>query len=241
MESHKYSTAPAHAAYLRQRRLRHNQLVKDLQELKQTHFKLYNTLLDKLVSENIQSVEALKALFLPEEIAKQIAETEKRLEGDIKASTQLLASIQLEFETESVKNLTSETEETLLPQSQNLEKAISELNQEIGGINNILEHDNQLKAKFAELAEALQLQKKEHAKWAKLSDLIGSADGKKFRRFAQGLTLARLTEFSGMSSLFSSASPFIPAESPFSGTMRNKTSRGIINRDIPILKGYENF
>ena len=38
------------------------------------------------------------------------------------------------------------------------------------------------------LKKRLFKQKKEFAKWQKLHELIGSADGKKFKVFAQGLT-----------------------------------------------------
>ncbi|MGY0041506.1 SbcC/MukB-like Walker B domain-containing protein [Pedobacter sp. NJ-S-72] len=40
----------------------------------------------------------------------------------------------------------------------------------------------------------IENQQKDADRFQKLSALIGSADGKKFSRFAQGLTLARLTE-----------------------------------------------
>ena len=46
--------------------------------------------------------------------------------------------------------------------------------------------------KQQELAEAIAKQRKEFAKWEKLHALIGSADGKKFRVFAQGLTFETL-------------------------------------------------
>jgi len=40
----------------------------------------------------------------------------------------------------------------------------------------------------------MDIQQKEYKRWAKLKDIIGSADGKVFRAFAQGLTLKKLTE-----------------------------------------------
>ncbi len=39
-----------------------------------------------------------------------------------------------------------------------------------------------------ERAEAIEAQKRECARWDRLHELIGSADGKKYRNFAQGLT-----------------------------------------------------
>ena len=45
---------------------------------------------------------------------------------------------------------------------------------------------------FAELGTKVTIQRRETLRWKTLHDLIGSNDGTKFSRFAQGLTLARL-------------------------------------------------
>ncbi|RLB66442.1 MAG: chromosome segregation protein SMC, partial [Deltaproteobacteria bacterium] len=46
----------------------------------------------------------------------------------------------------------------------------------------------QARAKIKEKQAVIEAQKRECHKWEKLHSLIGSADGKKFRNFAQGLT-----------------------------------------------------
>ena len=52
------------------------------------------------------------------------------------------------------------------------------------------EQTNQLR--FAELGTKVAAQRRETLRWKTLHDLIGSSDGTRFSRFAQGLTLARL-------------------------------------------------
>jgi len=53
--------------------------------------------------------------------------------------------------------------------------------------------DNELRRKRqTELVAALEKQRRECARWDSLHELIGSADGKKFRNFAQGLTFERM-------------------------------------------------
>ncbi len=47
-------------------------------------------------------------------------------------------------------------------------------------------------AEFAELGTKMAAQRRETLRWKSLHELIGSADGTRFSRFAQGLTLARL-------------------------------------------------
>ncbi|MEO0777510.1 MAG: AAA family ATPase [Bacteroidota bacterium] len=59
-----------------------------------------------------------------------------------------------------------------------------------------LERDLEQQQALAEEAQALQTQyeaqEREYRRWAALNELIGAADGKKFRIFAQGLTLQKL-------------------------------------------------
>lgn len=62
------------------------------------------------------------------------------------------------------------------------------LQQEVGGIQQILLDNTNLRLKQQERAIAIDAQKYECIRWDNLHELIGSADGKKFRNFAQGLT-----------------------------------------------------
>ncbi len=62
------------------------------------------------------------------------------------------------------------------------------LGQEIGAIKQKLADNINAKQHLKEKIELIDAQKKECARWDALHSLIGSADGKKFRNFAQGLT-----------------------------------------------------
>jgi DNA repair protein SbcC/Rad50 len=64
----------------------------------------------------------------------------------------------------------------------------SELQQEIGGIRQKLKDNESLKQQQQERAQAIDAQRREFSRWDLLHELIGSADGKKYRNFAQGLT-----------------------------------------------------
>jgi exonuclease SbcC len=64
---------------------------------------------------------------------------------------------------------------------------------EIGGITKSLTENEELKAKQSESIKIIAAQKTECARWDDLHQLIGSADGKKFRNFAQGLTFEMMT------------------------------------------------
>ncbi len=66
--------------------------------------------------------------------------------------------------------------------------------EKIGEIRRELKQNEAAQQTAKDLAQRIQHQQKEHARWAKLKDIIGSADGKEFRVFAQGLTLKRVTQ-----------------------------------------------
>nr|WP_275888867.1 AAA family ATPase [Desulfoprunum benzoelyticum] len=64
----------------------------------------------------------------------------------------------------------------------------TELQQEIGGIRRKLKDNEELKERQAQRAIAVAAQRREWERWDRLHQLIGAADGKKYRNFAQGLT-----------------------------------------------------
>jgi len=64
--------------------------------------------------------------------------------------------------------------------------------QKIGSIKQKLLEQKERAVQAAELEAQLTARQKDVRRWGALNDLIGNADGKKFRVFAQGLTLAQL-------------------------------------------------
>ena len=75
--------------------------------------------------------------------------------------------------------------ETLVAEQRNLQ-------QEIGGINRKLADNDTARKEQREQAQAVDAQKVECGRWDLLHDIIGSADGKKYRNYAQGLTFELL-------------------------------------------------
>lgn len=73
-----------------------------------------------------------------------------------------------------------------------LEKAIEESSRMIGMIEEKISNDDKSREKLRELAGRIEAQERETEGWVKLRALIGSADGKVYRRFVQGLTLEKL-------------------------------------------------
>ena len=169
-------------------------LAKDLEQLQENYKKILLSLNEQLSAENIESVEVLQQRFLPQNEADRIELQQRQSEKRQTELQRSLWDIEAELNHETAKELTSETAATLLENTKELELNITQLNQEIGRIKEVLKADEQRKEQYREIASDIEKQQKEYDRWNKLCLLIGSENGKKFSRFAQGLTLARLTE-----------------------------------------------
>ncbi len=173
-------------------KLKENQ--KSLQRKKEEDNASSGALTSKLKTSGIDSIKELRTHILRDEVAADIEILQKRITSDINATDGILKNIIEEYQNETEKKITNETEEALVLISNEAEQKITLLNQTIGEQKTILKHDLEASARFRAIALQIELQQKEFNRWNQLCILIGSADGKKFSRFAQGLTLARLTE-----------------------------------------------
>lgn len=89
---------------------------------------------------------------------------------------------------EMARSLTTATLPEIENEKAKLEADRSALRERLGVINQKLADGQKTQARRRELRERLEAQSRECLRWDRLHELIGSADGKKFRNFAQGLT-----------------------------------------------------
>lgn len=89
---------------------------------------------------------------------------------------------------EVAKKLTDKTLDVLEPQFKDLEDNLKQLRDFMAGLKQKLTENTVAKERIKEKQASIDAQKKECRRWEKLHGLIGSADGKKYRNFAQGLT-----------------------------------------------------
>ncbi len=90
--------------------------------------------------------------------------------------------------TEMARKVTDKSLEELEPQFKEYEESLKELRDIIAGLKHKLSENTAAKERIKEKQTAIEAQKKECHRWENLHELIGSADGKKYRNFAQGLT-----------------------------------------------------
>jgi len=96
---------------------------------------------------------------------------------------------------ELMKNFTIKSENELKNILSLCEADIANVQQEIGAIKTRLNEDEQARRGHQEMMENIEVQTKELTRWSNLHELIGSADGKKYRNFAQGLTFETMVSY----------------------------------------------
>ena len=137
-------------------------------------------------------IEYLSACMNEEE-RERLAEQEKAM---IRERTELDARMMdksAALAAEREKHLTDQPLETLKESIGTCESGLKQTRLEIGGIIKSLSENDKLRVKQQERIKNIDAQKTEYARWDALHELIGSADGKKFRNFAQGLTFEMMT------------------------------------------------
>ena len=125
---------------------------------------------------------------LPHEERESLSSRAKELDN---AETELKAKQkdrETRLTTEIAKKLTDKTLEELKPQFKEHEESLKELRDAVAGLKHKLSENTAAKERIKEKQSAIEAQKNECHRWEKLHGLIGSADGKKYRNFAQGLT-----------------------------------------------------
>ncbi|MFP4164184.1 MAG: AAA family ATPase [Chitinispirillaceae bacterium] len=131
--------------------------------------------------------EFVEAMLTPEE-RERLASEAKKLDDrqtDLKGRQREHES---DLAEELDRKITDKTLEELEPQLEELEGNLKQLRDSIAALNHRLAENEGAKKRINEKQAAIEAQKKECLRWEKLHSLIGSADGKKYRNFAQGLT-----------------------------------------------------
>ena len=124
--------------------------------------------------------------------AEELNQQDQQLNQRLSISRHDLGNEQMRRASLEQEARTTQAEEELQAQLEQLRLQQDELSQQLGGVQVQLEKDAELRQNQRTLTDQIEKQQQEHCRWASLSELIGSADGTKFSRFAQSLTLAHL-------------------------------------------------
>ena len=157
--------------------------------------KIENTLQASLKNLPFTSLDELEnAIQSPEEI-KILEDKLQQFNNEILKSKQSIADNKkvLDALIETTKSYPEL--ENILNEISIFNQKISEKNQLFGANKERLTKDKKAKENSLSILQSIDKQQVEYNRWKALSDLIGAADGKKFRIFAQTLTLRQLVEF----------------------------------------------
>ncbi len=221
---------------------RHSQFLKDRTNEEQNAAQYVLELAEKIKEQGFEHIDSVIAAFIDEHEAQQIAAQENELKQNIHTGSEALQSASRELESEQMKNLTVEMEENIEAQISEAENLISGINQQVGSISARIQADKAQKVRFADIMAQVELKKTETERWDNLSRLIGSADGTKFRKFAQGLTLERLTELANrhLEKLNDRYTIFKPAEKDMELQIMDAYQADVA-RPVNTLSGGESF
>ncbi len=152
----------------------------------------YQKLEDAAVKAGFTGAAALREALLPPAEAAAIEANKTELERKILELEAAIRNTAQSLEAEAARQLSPAPAEELEARLNELQAANETLQQRLGAIHSTLEEDKKRRREASELQARLERQHAEFRRWARLNELIGSADGKKFRVFAQGLTLRKL-------------------------------------------------
>ena len=137
---------------------------------------------------------ALAERLLPDDVAQRLTQQLTRHDQAVAAAQHVLTETAQQLRTEEVRALTPEPLAAIAEQLAAHARQLAHLNQQLGQRQERLSSHRSGLERHATLATELEKQQQAARRWRGLAEVIGSADGKKFSEFAQGLTLARLVD-----------------------------------------------
>ena len=176
-----------------------NQLKKTKEVNKQTNEQLKQKLQLELKTNDFENIEAFKKAILPKEQREELSLLCKNLDEKYNNYKTLKQDTQekLKKHKEKEQEIQDKQEEKknideVAQELQELQSKKDELQKDIGVLTQILERNEEDSKKHQKKIQELEEKKEKFKVWVKLQEMIGSADGNKFAKFAQGITLDQL-------------------------------------------------
>ncbi|MCX3310758.1 AAA family ATPase [Pantoea vagans] len=153
-----------------------------------------STLQQALESAGFADEASLREALLDEQTALQLRQQLQQLDQQCQQQQVRLADLhqRLSAHQQAKPDAMPESAEALAQQLEQLRLALRDNASQQGQIQQQLHSDASLRARQQSLMTQIEQDGVVLAQWSLLNDLIGSASGDKFRRFAQGLTLDHL-------------------------------------------------
>ncbi|MFX4251675.1 AAA family ATPase [Aliarcobacter butzleri] len=145
-----------------------------------------------LVENSFTSKEEFEKALLSKELREELFMKCKALEEKYNQIQTLKIDTAKKLSEQKELNLTDKELQTLNDESKELQTTIDELQKSIGSLEKELEINASNMKKHEDKIKELEKKKESFKVWIKLNEMIGSANGDKFAKFAQGITLDQL-------------------------------------------------
>ena len=145
-----------------------------------------------LVENSFTSKEEFEKALLPKELREELSKICKALEVKYTQIQALKIDTAKKLSEQKELNLTNKELQTLNDESKELQTIIDELQKSIGSLEKELEINTSNMKKHEDKIKELGNKKEAFKVWIKLNEMVGSANGDKFAKFAQGITLDQL-------------------------------------------------
>ncbi|MCG3879340.1 AAA family ATPase [Psychrobacter sp. Ps6] len=147
-----------------------------------------NTFQDALAGSDFSDEAAFLAARLPFDERSRLKTIQSRIDNTLQQAQSAVASLESELNNLQSAPPTTDDRETLVQQQQQAQEDSNARVEAIGAISQQLRDNKEKKHTQQAQIDAINTQKDKLQVWQQLHKLIGSADGKKYRTFAQGLT-----------------------------------------------------
>lgn len=135
---------------------------------------------------------------LPEDKRKALMEQARMLANEQMEIDAKIQEKTVSLESEREKMINVQSLEQLKLDLEKVESELKGVQQQVGAIRQKLTDNCVQKGKQSQKLLDIEAQEKECSRWDKLHELIGSADGKKYRNFAQGLTFEMMIGYANV-------------------------------------------
>lgn len=135
---------------------------------------------------------AFKAALLSEEELSNLQQLQQRLQQTEAAAKRLLSDWQQRLQAIAKQQLSQLSAAELATELQQQEWQVQQMTEQLGQLQQQLNSDAKRRESQQQLLQEIAGKQQQYEHWQRLNSLIGSADGAKYRRFAQGLTLQQL-------------------------------------------------
>lgn len=135
---------------------------------------------------------AFKAALLSEAELSALQQLQQRLQQAEVAAKRVLADWQQRQQLIAQQQLSELSGNELASELQQQEGQLQQMTEQLGQLQQQLNSDAQRRQSQQQLLQDIAGKQLQYEHWQRLNSLIGSADGARYRRFAQGLTLQQL-------------------------------------------------